>query len=215
MHRNKVVIIGGGGHAKVVIDVIQSADTYELVGFTSHSDQESNLSGIPYLGDDSILPTLLEEGVQYFFVATGNNRLRKKLFYQLIELGFTPINAISPFARISPFAKLGRGIVVMPGAVINAYAVIEDNVIINTLSGIDHDCLIKPHAHIAPGASLAGCVNVGEGAFVGMKSSVIPEISIGEWSVVGAGAAVISDVPSYVTVVGVPAKKIIVRNEER
>lgn len=215
MNRPKVVIIGGGGHAKVVIDVFQSAGIYEIAGYTAHTEHGNNLCGVPFLGDDSVLPDLLNNGVQYFFVAMGNNQIRKKLFLELLEMGFIPVNAISPLAYISPHANMGVGVVAMAGVIVNSCAVIGDNVILNTRSGVDHDCAIESHAHIAPSVSLAGCVNVGEGSFVGVGSSVIPEVNIGEWSIVGAGSVVISDVPSNVTVVGVPANKIIKRDEEQ
>jgi len=215
MQRPKLVIIGGGGHAKVVIDVFQSAAIYEIVGFTAHTEHEYSLCGVPFLGNDSILPELLNNGVQYFFVAMGDNQLRKRLFLKFVEMGYNPVNAISPMAYISPHAKLGNGVVAMAGVIVNSCAVIGDNVILNTRSGIDHDCVIKSHSHIAPGVSLAGSVHVGEGAFVGVGSSVIPEVNIGEWSVVGAGSVVISDVRSNVTVVGVPANKIIIRDEDK
>lgn len=205
----KVVVIGGGGHAKVVIDILQKLNGYEVVGFTSNSNDEKDLLGIPYLGDDSILSSLLKRGVSAFCVAIGDNMLRKKIFNKILNMGFKPINAISSFAYISQYAKIGNGVVVSPGAVINASAVIGDNVIINTLAGIDHDCIIGSDVHIAPGASLAGSVIVGDGTFIGAGCTVIPEIKIGEWTVIGAGAVVISDLPSNIRAVGVPAKKYI------
>ncbi|MFD1179408.1 acetyltransferase [Paenibacillus puldeungensis] len=204
----KIIIIGGGGHAKVVIDILQSMETYDIVGFTDNDDQHLSLCGIPYLGNDAILPALLEKGITKFCVAIGDNRLRKKLFHNLVTSGFKPASAISPFAYVSHHAKIGRGVVILPGAVVNSCATIEDNVIINTLSGVDHDCIIYSHAHIAPGASLTGNVTVGEGAFLGAGSKVIPGIEVGEWSIIGAGSVVLSNVPPNVTVVGVPANKI-------
>ncbi|MEC2346211.1 acetyltransferase [Paenibacillus barengoltzii] len=207
---DKAIVIGGGGHAKVVMDIMQRMGNYELVGFTDNEEQPE-LCGVPYLGNDSILPTLLNKGVTHFCVGIGDNRIRKKLFYKLLSIGLTPVNVISPNAYISPYAKLGHGIVIMPGVVVNSHSVIADNVIINTLSGVDHDCRVSSHAHIAPGVSLTGNVIVGEGAFLGTGSKVIPGVCIGEWSTIGAGAVVLSDVPSETTVVGVPADKIINR----
>lgn len=209
MIKQKVVVLGSGGHSKIVIDILQKAQEYEIVGFTSNSNDENNLLGVPYLGDDSILFSLYESGVKTFFAAIGDNEIRKKVFNRMINIGFEPINAISPFAHISQYAKLGKGVVVSPGAVINACAVIGNNVIVNTLAGIDHDCIIGSDVHIAPRASLAGSVIVGDGSFIGAGCTVIPDISIGEWTVVGAGAVVISDLPSNIKAVGVPAKKYI------
>ncbi|WP_159101807.1 acetyltransferase [Paenibacillus popilliae] len=204
----KVIIIGGGGHAKVVIDVFNDAGRYEIFGFTSPSSDCDSLCGASYLGSDDKLISLLQEGVQHFCIALGDNLIRRKLFNKLVRLGFTPVSAISSAAYVSPYAQIGRGTVVMPGATINAYAVIGDNVIINTRAGIDHDCRVDSHVHIAPGVSLAGSVYVNEGAFLGIGCNVIPNIHIGEWSVIGAGATVISNISSKVTAVGVPAKII-------
>ncbi|MGG4107929.1 acetyltransferase [Paenibacillus lautus] len=209
----KVLVVGGGGHAKVVIDILKGYDDcYEIIGFTSQTSDIENILGVPYLGDDSIIPNL--QIANCFIVAIGNNKTRKNIFERLIRLGLEPINAISQSSYVSPNAHIGRGIVVVAGAVINPCSTIHDNVIINTLTGIDHDCVVGAHAHIAPGSSLAGGVKVGEGAFIGMKASVIPEKTIGEWSVVGSGAVVVSDIPSAVTVVGVPAKKILEQKDE-
>jgi len=204
----KVIVIGGGGHAKVIIDIIQSMGKFEIVGFTDNDTTRTHMCNVPYLGDDTILPDLFKQGVSCFCIGIGDNKIRKKLFDKTISIGLVPINAISTSAYVSPYAKLGRGIVIMPGAVVNSCAIVEDNVIINTLSGVDHDCIISSHSHIAPGASITGNVLVGEGAFVGSGSKVIPDIQIGEWSIVGAGAVVLSNVPANITVAGVPAKKI-------
>lgn len=206
--QKKVVIVGGGGHAKIVIDILQENNKFELVGYTSHPIATDNIFGVPCVGDDSILPTLQEKGVENFCIALGNNRMRKTLYDHMIRMGFAPIDVISPHAHISPRVTLGKGIVVCHGAVINADALVGDNVIINTLAGIDHDCVIHSHSHIAPNVALAGCVEVEEGSFIGIGSSVLPNIKIGSWSTVGAGATVLNNIPASVTVAGVPAKII-------
>ncbi|WP_138227199.1 acetyltransferase [Paenibacillus algicola] len=207
MAREKVVVVGGGGHAKVVIDILQeNAEFHEILGFTSLDFKGESLLGVPYLGDDSMMTTLRD--VDSFIVAIGDNSLRKKIYQSLSKVGLRPINVISKKAYVSPHASLGQGVVICPGSVINPSAVLHDNVIVNTLAGVDHDCVLNSHCHVGPGASLAGGVVVGEGAFVGMKSSILPERLIGEWSVLGAGAVVIKDINPYTTAVGVPAKKI-------
>lgn len=203
----KVVVLGGGGHAKVVVDVLKSAGIYQIAGFVAR--EPAAIMDIPHLGDDAVLSELLNKGVSNFIVAIGDNRIRKLLFEKTLSLGFKAVNAISPHAYVSPYAKIGQGVVIMAGAVIQPYTLIEDNVIINTLSGVDHDCAISSHSHIAPGTSLTGNITVEEGAFVGTGSKVIPDITVGKWSVVGAGAVVISDVPPFTKVVGIPANKII------
>ncbi|MGG4144501.1 acetyltransferase [Paenibacillus algorifonticola] len=211
---NKVVVVGGGGHAKVIIDILQTSGNYEVVGFTSQSDKERSLCGTPYLGDDSTLEELYRSGIQSFFTAVGDNKIRRKIFDRLVEMGFKSVNAISPFACVSSYATIGEGVIIMPGAIINAYACIGDNVIINTKASVDHDCCIGSHVHIAPGSTIAGSVSIGEGTFIGAGSTLIPGIEVGGWSVIGAGSVVISNIPSNVKVVGVPAKKYINKDGE-
>jgi UDP-perosamine 4-acetyltransferase len=205
---HKVVIVGSGGHAKVIIDVLNSSKAYKLVGCISSDLTLKKIMEIPVLGDDSILPRLFAEGIKYAFVAIGDNRKREELSKYVIRLGFEMINAISVYSYISSSAKLGKGIAVMPGAVINVDALIENNVIINTGATIDHDCVIGESSHIAPGCNIAGNVRVGKGTFLGVGCKVIPEITIGEWSTIGAGAVITNDLPEYSLAFGSPAKVI-------
>ncbi|MFF2018153.1 acetyltransferase [Paenibacillus sp. NPDC058177] len=209
MQRERVVVLGGGGHAKVVIDILQAMNCYEIIGFTSFGYTAKEMYGVSYLGGDEIITSLVPDQADSFIVAVGNNILRKKLFDWCLELGLQPINAISPFSYISPYASLGKGIVVAPGVAIHPDSKIQDNVIINTNASVDHDCFIGSHAHIAPGVTLTGNVNVNEGVMLGAKTVVIPGKSIGSWATVGAGAAVITDIQPNCTVVGVPAKNLI------
>ncbi|KAA8996591.1 acetyltransferase [Paenibacillus spiritus] len=204
----KVVVIGGGGHAKVVIDSLQNMNVYEIVGFTSAFGDQESLCGVKNIGDDTVIQTLVGQEVTGFIIAIGSNELRKKLFNKCLSSGLHPINAIHPTATISPYASIGKGVMVAASAVINPYAIISDNAIINTNASVDHDCIIDSHVHIAPGVTLTGSVRVKEGAFLGAKCTVVPQKSIGEWAKVGAGATVLQDVAPYSTVVGTPAKII-------
>lgn len=203
---DKVVIIGGGGHAKVVIDILLSEKKYEVVGFVAPSSEVKEICGIPYIGSGSDTDSLVEKGINHFIVAVGDNKLRKHLFDKYKKEGMQPVNAISPTATVSIYSEIGTGVVVMSGAVINAYAVIENNVIVNTLAGVDHDCVIESHSHIGPGTTLTGNIKVGEGVFFGAKSCATPNVKIGDWAIIGAGAVLISDINSDMTVVGIPAK---------
>jgi UDP-perosamine 4-acetyltransferase len=215
---NPLVIIGASGHAKVIIDMLQDAGNVEIVGCTSGdpADAEASLLGIPVLGDDRVLPHCYEAGVRQAFVAVGDNRLRDKLMRRVVALGFGLANVISRQAAVSCRVKLGVGIAVMPGAIINVCSEIGDGSIVNTGATIDHDCRLGACVHIAPGTNLAGCVTLGEGAFLGTGARVIPKVNIGPWSIIGAGAVVIKDIPGYVTAVGVPAEVIAAHsNEER
>lgn len=201
----RVVIIGAGGHAKVVIEILEEAGGYQIAGCTSPGG-EGQVLGLPVLGGDEILPELRASGVRCAFVALGDNRARLRAIRAVTAAGFELVNAISRRASVSPRVRLGQGIAVMAGAVINVDSELADGVIVNTGATLDHDCRIGACAHIAPGVHLAGGVTVGEGAFLGAGSTAIPGIAIGAWTVVGAGAAIVRDLQAEVTAMGVPAR---------
>lgn len=205
--KERMVIIGAGGHSHVIADILLQDEKYEVVGLVDNNPQAQVL-GFRVLGDDTILPKLFSEGVTSAFVAIGNNSLRKKITKALQELGFSLPCAISHGAIISKFGILGKGVAVMPGAILNAGAVVGDGCILNTNCSVDHHCQIGDFTHIAPGATIAGGVSVGEGCFLGAGCRVIDSMSIGSNTIVGAGAAVIRALPCNCTAVGVPAKVI-------
>lgn len=206
---DQLIIVGGGGHAKVIIDIFNETKKYKVIGYTSKVKPEAVLvETVPYLGHDDILKDYLKKGVKNVFVAIGDCKIRDRVFNELSASGFTVVNALSIFAKISPSVKIGNGVAVMPGAVVNIDTVINDNVIINTGATIDHDNLIGKSVHIAPGTNLAGNVKIDEGSFLGVGTNVIPGINIGEWTIVGAGSVVLEDIPSYTTSVGVPSRVI-------
>lgn len=200
----RVVVIGGGGHAKVLVDIIEQSADIEIVGFVS-TDEHEKLYGYPRLGNDDVLPAVFDSGVRSALVAIGDNRRRKLWIDTLRKRGFRLISAISPAAVVSKHVRVGDGIALLPGAVVNADADLGDGVIVNTNASIDHDCVVGKCVHVAPGANVAGCVRVEEGVLLGTGSSVIPGVTIGSWTIVGAGAAVVSDLPANVVAVGVPA----------
>ena len=206
--RAPVVVIGAGGHAKVVIELIRAQGLYDVMGCTDREPQRRDVVGAPILGSDDVLPDLYAQGVRHCFIALGDNALRRKVARQVTSLGFQLVNAISPKAVVSPTARLGRGVAVMAGAVINADATVGDLAIVNTRAAIDHDCEIGEAAHVAPRAALAGSVRIGPLAFVGAGAAIVPGIRIGESTVIGAGATVISNLGPNLVAVGVPAKPL-------
>jgi UDP-perosamine 4-acetyltransferase len=203
--KERVVILGGGGHAKVVIDILEQAAEFAIAGFLSPAEQPDEICGYRRLGSDGALDEVLRSGVASAFVAIGDNRRRMDCIALVRRHGFTLVNAISPAGIVSRHATLYCGIAVMPGAVINAGSVVQEGAIINTNATVDHDCVVGACAHVAPGTTLAGCVRLGDGVFLGTGSSVIPGIAIGSWTTVGAGAVVVADLPDHVVAVGVPA----------
>ena len=206
-----IVIIGGGGHAKAVADVIRSTRKFRVIGFTDPRPG-SPLGGcdIPCLGDDAILEEVAGGGVPYAAMGVGgfDNLRRQSIYDRVVALGLCFPTLIHRRAVVSPHASLGAGTVVMPGAVIQSGARIGTNVVVNTGAVVEHDCVVGQSAFIASGAVLCGGVGIGQRSFVGAGACVTQGRSVGEDSTVGAGAVVLSDVEHGRTVVGNPARNL-------
>jgi UDP-perosamine 4-acetyltransferase len=207
----RVVGIGAGGHAKILVELLQGVGGCTLVGFTDPRPdlKDTRLLGVPILGDDSLLPGLRCEGVEAAFVGVGATRdviVRKKLYELATGCGFEMITLVHPRAYVAPSARLGRGTVVLPCAVVNTDVTIGDNVTVYSGVIVEHDSVIGDHVHLSPGVHVAGGVAIGQEAFVGIGASIIQGIRIGAGAIIGAGAAVIRDVPAGSTAVGVPAR---------
>ncbi len=204
----KIVIIGAGGHGRVVLDIIRNNHQFKVSGFLDSNDALHNrvMDGVEILGDLSLLKKLPEMGIGAAIVAIGDNRVRKAYAEICTKNGISLVSAIHPSACIAGNAHIGRNVVIAAGANICAHAVIEDSVILNTGSIVDHESHIHQAAHICPGVKLAGHVTVKHSAFVGIGATIIQGVTVGEYAVVGAGAVVLQDVPRYSTVVGVPAR---------
>jgi sugar O-acyltransferase (sialic acid O-acetyltransferase NeuD family) len=196
---NKIIIHGGGGHAKVVADCLLAQEK-KIIAFIDPKCADAVL-GIPCFPDYD--PTF--ETDAQTIIAIGNNAARKKLHERIVH-SFD--NAIHPSAVISTLASMGVGNMILHHAVIQAGAVLGNHVIINTGAQVDHDCHIDDFVHIAPRAVLCGNVTVGQGALVGAGAVITPGRKIGHWATVGAGAVVIQDVPERAVVVGNPARII-------
>jgi UDP-perosamine 4-acetyltransferase len=206
-----VLLLGAGGHGKVVLDILRAAGEYNPVGFVDADPALAGTSvgGVPVLGAVNLLGKLKQKHkLKAAIVSIGDNRARRTYATLLLKHGFELINAIHPSAVVSPSARLGRNVAIAAGAVICADAQIGDSVIVNTSAVVDHECRIAEGVHIAPGALLAGRVQVGAGAFIGLGAKVIQCLTIGENATIGAGAAVIEDISPNTTAVGVPARII-------
>ena len=204
------VVLGGGLHAKVVIDAMHAAGTTPFgVLDAERSRWGSDLLGVQILGGDELLEGLKDRGVRTFTVgigSTGDSRLRRQLFTRAIQCGLLPMMIRHPAAIISPSAVLHDGAQILAGAIINPCAEIGVNSIVNTGAIVEHDCQIGAHAHVAPGSRLGGSVKVGDDAHVGLGATVRQNLQIGPRAIVGAGAVVVDDVPADVIVMGVPAR---------
>ncbi len=204
----KIALIGQGGHAKVITDMIHANKCYEIVAvFDDKYEYLSKEQDICYGPIPSIKETIGEIGFK-LVIAIGNNAVRKRIVQQLELKDESYETIIHPTAVVSESASIGFGTVIMPKAVINADTVIGSHVIVNTAAVIEHDNQIGNFAHISPNATLTGTVFINEGTQIGAGAIVIPNQKIGEWSIIGAGATVIHDIPSFCTVVGSPARVI-------
>lgn len=203
MHEDKVVVIGGGGHAKVVISTLLASGT-KIEGVLD--DDEAKIGkvifGVPVIGK---VESIKSGKFKYAIIAIGDNSKRKEIAQEYGD-NCEWVRVIHPDAYIAPGVSIGKGTVVFAGAVIQPDTEIADHVIINTSAIVDHDCKIDNFVHVAPGCILAGGVNVKEGVFLGIGSCVIPGVNVGSWSMLGAGSVVIRDVPNFSKIKGVPAK---------
>jgi UDP-perosamine 4-acetyltransferase len=212
MAHKKIVVVGAGGHAKVLADLIDADGRFRVAGATDsnpHGDA-AKLSGLKILGTDKVLPRLKSEGVRRAAVGVGaspHTAPRAALRRELLRLGFKLPALVHPRAIVSPLAELGDGAQVMAGAIVNAGARLGAGSVVNTGAIVEHDCAIGADAFVAPGAVLGGQVRLGAGAFVGLGAVVNPGLKIGTRAIVGSGAVVVKDVRAGATVVGVPARE--------
>ncbi len=203
----RIVVVGAGGHAKVVVELARSVGL-DVVGCTDHGGRTGEVVGAPILGGDDLLSGLHSAGVASAVVALGDNAARWRVGQWVRSLGFRLPALVSPAATVSPSATLGDGTVIMAGAVVNADVRIGEFVIVNTCASIDHDGEVGAGAHIAPGAHLSGGVRVGTGALIGVGAAVLPGVVIGERATLGGGSAAISNISAGDTAVGSPAHSL-------
>lgn len=210
-HPVPCVILGCGGHGRVVLDVLRRAGAFEVTGFVDSNPAMlgRRIDGVRVIGQPDDLRTIRDKhGITRAIVAVGDNGVRRHFGERLSSLGFELINAIHPSANIATNATIGRNVVIAAGALVCAHCQIGDSVILNTGCIIDHETLVGTATHVCPGARVAGRVTIESGAFIGIGATVIQSLRVGYDAVIGAGAVVVRDVPPMTTVVGVPAREI-------
>jgi sugar O-acyltransferase (sialic acid O-acetyltransferase NeuD family) len=199
LKKGKVILQGGGEHAKVVLDCLLSQGIEVLALFDPKYTGE--LFGVSQRGvyDPAFAP-----GAKAI-VAIGNNRVRQRVAF-ITKHDFS--NAIHSSCIVSNHVALGEGIMILHGAIVQAQTKIGNHVIVNTAASVDHDCVLDDFVHVAPRAVLCGRVSVGEGTLIGAGAVILPGIRIGAWATVGAGAVVTKDVPDGAMVIGNPARVV-------
>lgn len=203
-----IIIIGAGGHAKVIADIIYKYGD-NLIGFL---DDNSDLQGKTIFDNKIVLGNTSDDSVKkysdcHFIIGIGSNRVRKIISEKYSNLKW--YTAIHPNSVIGTNVEINEGTVIMAGTVINTGTKIGRHCIINTCSSLDHDNVLEDYVHVSPGSHLAGTVKIREGTWICSGVTVINNITIGNNNIIGAGATVIKDInDNNSTFVGVPIKKI-------
>lgn len=212
-NKKSIVIVGGGGHAKVIIDLIQTLERYTIAGIVDPAlKAEKSVLGMMILGDDTVLEKLLKKGINIAALgigSRGDNSLRWRIYNNAANLGFSFPALIHPRAYVSRFSKILDGVQVMANACVQPDVLAGEGSVINTGAIIEHDCKIGRNVFIGPNAVIAGSVEVGDNTFIGTSASVIPGITIGKNCFVAAGAVVVENISDGKKVKGAPAKEML------
>lgn len=202
------VLIGGGGHARVLLDVARRLG-HRVFGYAAPAPAAD--VGVPYLGDDEAVAGSPEAAGAFAILAlgktrTGDHRLALMASLERAGLRFPPL--VAPGATVHGDVTLGDGSVVLDGAVVATGARLGRGCIVNTRASVDHDARLGDGVHVAPGATLCGGVTVGDDALIGAGATLAPGVRVAGGSTIGAGAVVVRDLPEPGTYVGVPARRI-------
>jgi sugar O-acyltransferase (sialic acid O-acetyltransferase NeuD family) len=203
------IILGAGGHARVVADALLALGQ-RVRGFIDSDPARHGalLLGVPVLGGDDVLESvspsqvLLVNGIG----SAGSMETRRRVYAAAKARGFSFATVVHPAALVAPSARLSEGVQVLARAVVQPLAVVGENSIVNTGAIVEHDVIIGSHVHVSPGCVLAGEVRVGDRTHIGVGAVVIQQMIIGSGSFVAAGAVVVANVAESTRVIGVPAR---------
>jgi sugar O-acyltransferase (sialic acid O-acetyltransferase NeuD family) len=209
--KKKILLIGAGGHGKVVLDVLLSQEEYIVAGVIDVKKLVgTKVFGGEVIGTDADLPRFFKSGIKHCFIGVGSigdPSLRVKLYETAKKAGFSFPNVISSRATVSLHATMGEGNYVAPGAIINVGARIGNDCIINSGAIVEHDCVIGDFVHLSPGAVLSGGVTVGDQSHIGTGAAVVQYLKIGKGVMVGAGSVVTKDIRDGVKAFGNPCRE--------
>ena len=212
MNKQKVIIVGSSGHSKVIIDIFEKENKYQIVGLLDAFRKigEETL-GYKVIGKEDNLPDLLSKNPNCkIFIAIGDNWIRKKVMDKIVEIvpNIDFATTIHPSAQIGKNVQIGNGTAIMAGAIINSATTIGDFTIINTKASIDHDCIMLNFSSLAPNVTTGGSVSIGEFSAISIGATIKHGISIGKHSVIGAGALLMKNCGDNLIMYGIPAKEI-------
>lgn len=212
MEKRKILLVGGGGHCRSVLDCLRQSGAYSEIGIIDRGFPfEKSILEVPVLGTDADLPALFAGGWTAAAVTVGSvgrPQTRRYLFQRLKEIGFVLPPIISSHAVIGQGVSVDEGVFIGKRAVVNAGSHIGPCAIVNTGAIVEHDCILKDFVHISPGAVLCGGVQVEENAHIGAGAVVRQEIRIGRDAVIGAGSVVVRNIPDSVVAYGNPCQVV-------
>ena len=203
--KDRLLIIGAGGHGKVVADIALKMDRWDYIAFLDDNEDIKTSMGIEVIGKSADMYRYIKD--YDIFVAIGTNEMRKIIQEKLEIRGANIPVLIHPEAVIGREVEIGVGTVIMAGVVVNCCTTIGKGCIINTGATIDHDNLIEDYVHISPGVHTAGAVRIGKGTWLGIGSIVSNNITITSGCTIGAGAVVVKNIGKSGTYVGIPARR--------
>lgn len=205
-YMKKLLIVGAGGHGRVIADIAQRMNEWQEIAFLDDDETIDSAMGYKVIGKSSKALSFI--GEYNIFVAIGSNETRERIHSQLEAAGAGIPTLIHPHAVIGAQVEIGEGTVVMAGGIINSGSRIGKGCIVNTAATIDHDATIGDYVHISPGVHIAGTVSIGKGAWIGIGTVVSNNVVIARRSITGAGTVVVKDIRESGTYVGVPAIRV-------
>lgn len=207
-----IILIGGGGHCKSVIDTLKEIDKFNIIGILDLKDKVgTNISGIEIIGTDDDMEDFFKKGIKYGFLTVGSIgdvSLRRRTYLRAKKIGYIFPNIIDRTSIISKDINIGYGNYIGKGTIINTNSTIKNNCIINTGAIIEHDCYIEDFSHIAPGTTMSGNVSIGENTHIGTNTTIIQNIKIGDNTIIGAGSVVVKDISQNKIAYGNPCKEV-------
>lgn len=207
---DKIILVGGGGHCKSIIDSINDLKKFEIVGIVDKKHKKDIGLDIDIIGSDEDLESLYKSGIKNAFIGVGsigNPNIRIKLYNLLKNIGYSFPTIIDKTAIVSFNAIIEDGVFVGKGVIINTNVVIEKQCIINSGAIVEHDCKINEFVHLAPGVTLSGGVSIGERTHIGINATIIQNINVGNDVIVGAGSVIIENIRDGITVYGNPGQE--------
>jgi sugar O-acyltransferase (sialic acid O-acetyltransferase NeuD family) len=214
----KILIIGASGHSKVIIDIIEKQNHYKILGLIdTYKEKGTEVLGYEILGTELDLPELIKEkNIKGGIIGIGDNWERRLMHSKIKDLlpDFDFVTAVHPESVVDKSVHIGEGSVIMAGTVVNHNAEIGAHCILNTISSLDHDSVMKDFSSLAPGSVVGGNVSIGTNSAISLGAIIRENVSVGDYTVIGAGSIVIKNIADYKVAYGVPAREIKERTAE-